>query len=202
VFPCGSSRRRRWLRAKRNRLDLWEFEVRIALGLTVLWIGCVATAQALSDEIVSIEDASGRTTIDATLREWSADRIVAVQGTSTRETPLNDLLSMTFGRQSVPLSGGDPLVILANGDRLVLRPVGAFEDVLTATWQKLQSRGVFKLPLETVAAIVFDLPAAADDRQRLYADLQTLPAGEDIVLLANGDRVQGEFERLTVPSSI
>ena len=52
------------------------------------------------------------------------------------------------------------------------------------------------LPLETVASIIFDLPATADDRQRLYADLQTLPPGRDIVLLANGDRVQGEFERL------
>ena len=170
--------------------------MRIAFGLTVLWFGSLATAQALSGEVVTLADASGKITVDATLREWSADRIVALQGTSTFEMPLDDLLSMSFGRQSVPLSGGDPLVILANGDRLVLRPVGLFDDVLTATWHKLQSRAALKLPLETVAAIVFDLPTATDDRQRMYADLQTLPAGEDVVLLANGDRVQGEFERL------
>ena len=74
--------------------------------------------------------------------------------------------------------------------------VGMFEDVLTATSSKIASRSPLKLPLENVSAIIFDLPAAMDDRQRLYATLQTLPAGEDIVLLANGDRVKGEFERL------
>ena len=47
-----------------------------------------------------------------------------------------------------------------------------------------------------IAAIVFDLPTERADRQRLFADLQTLPAGNDIALLANGDRIQGEFERL------
>ena len=169
-------------------------DVRISIGLTLCWFGCLA-AGGFAAETVSVVDGSGRTTTNAMLREWSADRVV-VQGEAVVETRLDDLLSVSFGRQPVPLVGGDPLVILANGDRLVLRAVGIFEDVLTATWHKIPSRPALKLPLETVAAVVFDLPATGDDRQRLYAELQHLPAGEDMVLLANGDRVQGEFERL------
>ena len=171
--------------------------MRIALGPIVIWLGCLAAASARSSEKVAVVEVSGRSTADAVLRTWSADRIAVAQSdSSVREVPLGELLAVTFGRKSAPLAAGDPLVIMANGDRLVVRPVGVFEDLLTATWHKIPSRAALKLPLETVAAIVFDLPAAADDRQRMYADLQTLPAGEDVVLLANGDRVQGEFERL------
>lgn len=151
--------------------------------------------QAAAAEVVTITDASGKTTSAATLTEWSADQIV-VQAETLVTLPLDDLLSMTFQHEALPLAGGDPLVILAGGDRLVVRPVGVFEDVLTATWSKIASRSALKLPLENVSAIIFDLPAAADDRQRLFADLQTMPSGEDVVLLANGDRVKGELERL------
>jgi hypothetical protein len=169
--------------------------VRIASGLTAFCFGWLAVSQAFSGEVVSIVDASGRTMSDVTLQKWSTDRII-VQGESPHEVRLDDLLTISFGRPSKTPAAGDPLVILANGDRLVLQPDKVTNDVLTATWHKIPSRERLEFPLETVSAIVFDLPTAADDRQRLYADLQTLPAGDDIVLLTNGDRVQGEFERL------
>lgn len=165
---------------------------RIAFGVLIY---CFLLARVPAAEVVTITEVSGRKTADAPLTEWSNDRVV-VKAETPLSIPLDDVLTMAFQRQPTPLSPGDPLVILANGDRLVARPVGMFEDVLTATWSKIASKSPLKLPLENVAAIIFDLPAAMDDRQRLYATLQTLPAGEDIVLLANGDRVKGEFERL------
>jgi hypothetical protein len=165
---------------------------RIELGLLV-W--SLIAVQAVAAEVVTVIDASGKTTADATLTEWTAEQVV-VQDKVAVTLPLDDLLSMTFHHEALPLAGGDPLVILASGDRLVVRPVGMFEDVLTATWSKIASKSALKLPLENVSAIIFDLPAAMDDRQRLFADLQTIPSGEDVVLLANGDRVKGEFERL------
>ena len=185
-----------------------------AIGRTAFCFGCLAAAlifpdqlkfpdeQAFADdqapkgEVVTLVDASGRTTSDVMLSKWSDDRLVVVQGDTPHEMRPDDLLTISFGRQSKTPAGGDPLVILANGDRLLLQPVGMFADVLTATWHKIPSKELVELPLETVTAIIFDLPAAMDDRQRLFADLHTLPAGEDIVLLSNGDRVQGEFERL------
>ncbi|MBS0201715.1 MAG: NPCBM/NEW2 domain-containing protein [Planctomycetes bacterium] len=169
--------------------------MRISIGRMLCWFGCLSSACAFAADVVTVVDVTGRTTTDAILREWSADQVI-VQGESVVRTPVEDLLSVSFGHRPVPMVGGDPLVILANGDRLVLRSVSILDDVLTAIWHKIPSRPALKLPLETVAAIVFDLPAIGDDRQRLYAELQNLPAGEDMVLLANGDRVQGEFERL------
>ena len=81
-------------------------DVRISTGLTLCWFGCLA-AGGLAAETVSIVDGSGRTTTNAVLREWSADRVI-VQGEAVVETSLDDLLSVSFGRQPVPLVGGDP----------------------------------------------------------------------------------------------
>lgn len=169
--------------------------MRLTIKLLLVWFGVLATGGALGSDLVTVVDTSGRKRADGILTEWSNDRIV-VRTDTTHGTPLDELLTLNFDRVSVPLAGGDPLVILANGDRLVLRPVGIFEDVLTATWHKIASRPAIKLPLETIAAIVLDLPAASDDRLRMYSQLQTLPPGDDIVLLVNGDRVEGEIERL------
>lgn len=169
--------------------------LRLTIKLLLLGFGVLATTGAHGSDLVTVIDASGRKLADATLSEWSNDRLV-VRTDSNQITPLDELLTLSFDRPSVPLAGGDPLVILANGDRLVLRPVGIFEDVLTATWHKIASRPAIKLPLETIAAIILDLPAASDDRLRMYSQLQTLPPGEDIVLLVNGDQVEGELERL------
>ena len=106
------------------------------------------------------------------------------------------MISLHFDRKVAAFAGGESLVLLANGDRLVARPTSVSDDVLTVAWKRGASLSDLKLPLETVAALVFDLPATKADRQRLFADLQTLPPGDDIVLLVNGDRTQGEFEKL------
>ncbi|MEI8379076.1 MAG: NPCBM/NEW2 domain-containing protein [Planctomycetota bacterium] len=165
--------------------------MRDALQWTLCWLSLSVIVSAA--EVVTVVDVSGRTTEAAALTEWTTDRIVVGE---SQATSLDDLLTLNFNRPSVPLASGDSLVILANGDRLVVRPVGVFDDELTATWQRIPLRAALKLPLEIIAAIIFELPTAADDRRRLFADLQTLPSGQDIALLANGDRVQGEFERL------
>jgi hypothetical protein len=159
-----------------------------------VWVGCLCCCATAADT-VTLTDATGRKVVDVPLREWTDARLTLATD-PPREIPIDEVLSLTFSRQAVPPAGGDPLVILANGDRLVLRAVGVFDDLLTATWHRLPSRVPVKLPLEMVAAMVFDLPAARDDRQKLFADLQTIPPGADVVLLANGDRILGEFERL------
>jgi NPCBM/NEW2 domain len=169
--------------------------VSLVVILTTLWFGCLAFAQVLAGDVVTVVEASDTTHADVLLRAWTADRI-SVEADAVHTVLVDDLVSLSFDRKPVPFAGGESLVLLSNGDRLVVRPVGVFDDVLTATWHRFPGRPPLKLPLETVSAIVFDLPSAKSDRLRLFADLQTLPAGDDIVLLANGDRIQGEFERL------
>ena len=165
--------------------------VRDSLRLISCWLSLAVLVSAA--ETVTTIDAKGRKMESVALTEWTADRIVVGE---SDVIAIDELLTMNFNRPSASPASGDSLIILANGDRMVARPVGVFDDELTATWQRIASRQPMKLPLETIASIIFELPTAADDRRRLFAELQTLPAGNDVVLLVNGDRVQGEFERL------
>ena len=159
-------------------------------------VGLGLTGQpAFPAETVTIVDIDGKTTAGATLGAWTASRI-SCESDARIEVSVQNALSMTFARTANPVAGGSPLVLMANGDRLVLHPGKVQDDVLTATWHKIPSRPAIQLPLESVAAMILELPASIDDRQRMYAELQTLPAGEDVILLANGDRVQGEFETM------
>ncbi len=161
--------------------------------LAVLWCGCLGAAMA--GEVVSVIEATGARSSRLMLIDWTNERLT-MAGDSRREVSLDEVVSLQFDRKSAVFSGGESLVLLANGDRLVARSTAITDDVLTAAWKIGAVQNDLKLPLETVAAVVLDLPAAKADRQRLFADLQTLPPGDDIVLLANGDRTQGEFEQL------
>ncbi len=169
--------------------------VQVAFVLTLLWFGCLGAAHALAGEVVSVVEAGRATWPRVRLESWTNERLT-IEGDSRREVSLDEVVSLQFDRKSAVFSGGESLVLLANGDRLVARSTAITDDVLTVAWKIGAVQNDLKLPLETVAAVVLDLPAAKADRQRLFADLQTLPPGDDIVLLANGDRTQGEFEQL------
>ena len=160
--------------------------MQIVVLLAVLWFGCLGAAQALaSDEDATIVEVDGGGRRFNMLGSWTNERLKS-----------DGMISLHFDRKVAAFAGGESLVLLANGDRLVARPTSVSDDVLTVAWKRSTAQGELKLPLETVAALVFDLPATKADRQRLFADLQTLPPGDDIVLLVNGDRTQGEFEKL------
>lgn len=169
--------------------------MQIVVLLTVVWFGCLGAAPLLAGEVVSLIETGHADTQRVMLSDWSNERLL-LGGDSPREVPLDEIVSLHFDRATKAFSGGESLVLLTNGDRLVARPTSVTSDVLTVAWKRGAIQSDVKLPLETVAALVFDLPASKADRQRLFADLQTLPSGEDIVLLANGDRTQGEFEAL------
>ena len=169
--------------------------MQIFVVLTVLWFGCLGATQVLAGEVVTVVEIEGASRQRVMLGAWTNERLT-IEGDASRELPLDEVVSLQFDRKPVAFSGGESLVLLANGDRLVARPTAISDDVLTAVWRRGASQTDLKLPLETVTAVVFDLPAAKTDRQRLFADLQTLPPGDDIVLLVNGDRTQGEFEKL------
>ena len=171
------------------------FPVHVVVVLTVLWFGCLGAAQVLAGEAVLVREVEGGAGQRVMLGTWLSERLT-IEGGTRRELPLDEVVSLKFDRKAAAFSGGESLVLMANGDRLVARPTSVSDDMLTVVWKRGTSQNEVKLPLETVAALVFDLPEAKVDRQRMFADLQTLPPGDDIVLLANGDRMQGEFEKL------
>ncbi|MEK6257197.1 MAG: NPCBM/NEW2 domain-containing protein [Planctomycetota bacterium] len=169
--------------------------MRVVVMLTVLWLGCPGAAQSLAGEVVTVVEADGAGRQRVMLTAWTNERLT-IEGEASRVLPLDEVVSLQFDRKLAARSGDESLVLLANGDRLVARATSVSDDVLTAAWKRGATQNDMKLPLETIAAVVFDLPAAKADRQRLFADLETLPPGDDIVLLVNGDRTQGEFEKL------
>ena len=171
------------------------FPVQLSVMVSILWLGCLAAAQVLAGEVVTVEEVDGGSRERAMLGSWTNERLI-VDGDARREIPLDDVVSILFDRKPAAISGGESLVLLANGDRLAARPTAISDDVLIVSWKRGASQNDLKLSLETVAAVVFELPSATTDRQRLFADLQTLPPGDDLLLLANGDRTQGEFEKL------
>jgi hypothetical protein len=86
-----------------------------------------------------------------------------------------------------------PVVVLADGSRLVAAVTGADKTRLSVISQRL---GALKLPLESLAGIVFRTPPGA---QELDALLDRIARGEgraDRLLLDNGDEVSGLIETL------
>lgn len=146
-----------------------------------------------ADEI-DVVDIQGNQ-VSGRLQSWFASQI-AISADTPRTISLAEVHTISFGRPFKNLSGGSPLIRLSNGDRITARPVTVIDDAITLTWPLLASAKLPVIPLEKTAAIVFELPTTAESRCRLFADLDTFPAGTDLVMLLNGDRTAGEFQKL------
>ena len=170
-------------------------EMRVVIALAALWVGGLTITPAVAEEIVTAADIFGEHSSGQQLKGW-ADGKITLRGKTLRTRNLDEILAIQFDRKPDSLSGGDSLVLMASGDRYVISPITVSNDVLTAAWKRNTAQPELKLPLESVAALIFDLPAAMIDRQRLFADFQTLPHGSDILFLANGDKIMGDFKHM------
>jgi len=83
-----------------------------------------------------------------------------------------------------------PRVLLANGDVLSIAPLIIDDEHLIGRWPAVAGRTPLRIPLETIAMI------RLDDRRPATPTVASPPA-TDLVVLSNGDRLAGEFERLT-----
>lgn len=105
----------------------------------------------------------------------------------------DDLIDLRYAGRKTAISPGDPMVVLANGDRLAVR-VDAFDDTaLTGYWSKFNAGTPIKVPLETVRGFVL---APLPNRTALERMLTRLLDGteqRDRVFLKNGDVVNGEL---------
>lgn len=161
--------------------------------VTILVIALVSASPLRGDD-VDVIDAQGEK-ISGQIRAWSNDRIVISAGTG-RDLSVWSLRSISFRRPVGALSAGSSLIRLMNGDRLNARPVSVAEDLLAISWPLFPSIKLPSIPLEKATALIFELPTTPEDRCRLFADLDTFPPGSDLVMLLNGDRTTGEFQKL------
>jgi hypothetical protein len=88
------------------------------------------------------------------------------------------------------------VIYLANGDRLAARPAAIDELAVTAAWEEFSAWPAVQIPLETVRAMVLDLPRLSAVRGELVGEALARRAGSDAVLLRNGDRLVGTLAGL------
>lgn len=152
----------------------------------------VLARPVFGSETVTVMDISGTKTT-GTLKSWSKEKL-SIATTPEREFPSDEIRSVSFDHPSQKVSRISPTLWLSNGDRISARAVSVANDKLTFSWPILEESA--SVPLEKVIAIIFEWPEDLSGRLRFIADFQTLPAGNDLVILTNGDRTLGSFERL------
>ena len=80
-----------------------------------------------------------------------------------------DLILMKVKDRMSVLAPEDPLVILAGGDVLALRPENIDDESLIGRWARFQASPTCKIPLETVRGVILEPPTGAAARARLPA---------------------------------
>ena len=145
-------------------------------------------------EMVTVTTVSGEQSIGS-LKSWTVDRLV-IDSTEDRVFSRSELQAVTFDRSNHNGGQNGPSVWLTNGDRISARSVSVENDLLSMAWPIRSDLELSLIPLEDVAAMVFEWPQTLPERLRLITDLETLPPGSDVIMLSNGDRSLGEFQRL------
>lgn len=85
---------------------------------------------------------------------------------------------------------------LVNGDRLTGYPAGVDDEYLTVVWPNHRRWTNWKIPLENVHSFVFVVPNSRSEKSQLWRTLSTWDEDADLVVLKNGDRIQGVIERI------
>ncbi len=183
VQKCGDLRRSTSLRTA----SLFPFLVLLSLSVGI-------TSNVDAAETVTVTDISGIKS-SGQLRTWSAEQLIVA---SPDELTYHqaDVRSITFEHDFSNLKNNEPTVWLAGGDRIHARSATVGNDLLSVSWPLLEQAVLTKIPLEEVVAMIIDWPATAAERLRLITDFETMPAGNDLVVLKNGDRLLGEVNQL------
>lgn len=91
---------------------------------------------------------------------------------------------------------GRPWVFLATGDRLCLEPSAIDDTELTAHWSRFEALPPIKIPLEACRGIAFTYPADPVRQGLLVSSVTGRTEKSDLIVLRNGDRLQGELSGL------
>lgn len=132
------------------------------------------------------------------LSQWTTREIRLQSSPSAFATA--DILSLSTTRTPLPAAVDGPWIWLANGDRWRARPIELQGEQLRVEWQVPSDWPAWpnwSVPIANVSALVMNLPSTEIPRQRLYHDLRSTEAGDDEVLLLNGERTRGTVDELT-----
>lgn len=126
--------------------------------------------------------------------EFRVEGDAVIPAGSVEPIPLQNIVAIVAGKLSPNVV--DPpasLIWLTNGDRLAATPTRIDEESLAARWTAYPDRESLAIPLEYVAAMTPQLPAAPRNRLDLLRSLALDREPKDAAWLVNGDRLAGEF---------
>jgi hypothetical protein len=110
----------------------------------------------------------------------------------------NDLLWLRFQHEKTQkTSSQSATVYLANGDRIRLQPTGIADEMLLGNrFESATVKHQIKIPLMTIRGVVFREPDTAMARNKLKQILLNHREKKDLLILRNGDRITGRFDKL------
>jgi hypothetical protein len=172
----------------------------LGLLLSLAWSPAAIAAQAGASPFQALLH-DGRV-VSGAPAALSTQRLV-LDGDSRVDLPIANVIKLTAAdRRESPPAPGSALVLLVNGDRLLLDPASLrVSDVeLTGRWTRFPAWPPLDVPLETIRGVVLDLPEHAEAADRLIAAIDEHRENRDALVLANGDRIAGEFRGLDAMS--
>lgn len=163
----------------------------------------LASAAALAEDAdraaVTITALDGKTWSGA-LQSIADGKLILVKDGKPHTLEAGDLLRLEFSGRKTKSPAG-PLVLLANGDRLAVVPTGIEGEEIVGEWTAFPERPAIRIPLVTIAGIALHLPETRSAGERAVRTIQAENGDADVIVLRNGDRVTGQFQKLT-PSSV
>lgn len=142
---------------------------------------------AIAEDIVTVLDVTGHE-FKAPLAGWAADAI-----TLKDAVPLEQVVSIDFGRKPDPFKTGAGVITFANGDAWLARPMEIVDETVKVRWERYNPWPAQDVPLEVLSSLILDLPAARHSLRRLWLDLETRAGGADLVVLGNGERTSDQL---------
>ncbi len=153
----------------------------------------VAATSAVAEDRVLVERFDGQT-LEGVLVACD-DSLVAVEtADGVLELPVREVVSIRVVDATETESPRN-VVVIANGDRLVGRPLDADEDTLRLDVPS--SAEPLAVPLETIRGVAWSLSLDRNVRETTLADLGRVRGDGDRLVSTNGDFVLGEFRGLS-----
>lgn len=168
----------------------------ISARCAIVLAGCLIAATELFAEdnatrVVVVTDSEGKVR-SGTLTELGAGQITLGSIEQVRLKTKNQV-SLKIKDRTSAISAADPLVILAGGDILAVRPESFDDESLTGRWARFPTWPAVKLPLESVRGALLNRPPSVPAGARLINLLLDYRESQDAIILSNGDALSGEF---------
>ena len=140
---------------------------------------------------VSLVDIDNKTH-SGILRSISKNQLV-INGQGEKIFNTSGLFKLQFKKRESTFFRQGSLLLLDNGDQLVIGPSKMTENNLLTEWAKWPIGPVIQVPLQTIRGILFDVPRNAAARIQIIRSLIDAQNKNDVLVLTNGNRVPGEL---------